>query len=325
MFTFERLGLVFETKEHRAQNWMSSFAQAPATLMFDDFVRVYFSTRPDPDESGQFVSYTGYVDLDLADPRKILHVARSPVMSLGGRGTFDEFGTYPFSAVEFGGRLLGFHGGWTRPVSVPFAVAIGVSESFDQGKTFHRLGIGPVISASPNEPFIISGPKIRSFGGHLFLFYIAGKKWIKTEFSAEPVYRIRMATSIDGLEWKKEDRDLIAPLDEGDEAQASPDVFWHGDKYHMFFCFRKTMDYRGQTGSYRLGYASSKDLLFWERDDTKIEFGPRPDSWDEDMIAYPHVFNIGDNWYMLYLGNGVGRDGFGLCKITGFPKTAGQQ
>ena len=134
-----------------------------------------------------------------------------------------------------------------------------------------------------------------------------------------------MATSFDGLEWKKEDRDLIAPLDEGYEAQASPDVFWYGDKYHMFFCFRKTMDYRGQTGSYRLGYASSKDLLFWERDYTKIEFGPRPDSWDEDMIAYPHVFSIGDNWYMLYLGNGVGRDGFGLCKITGFPKTAAQQ
>jgi predicted GH43/DUF377 family glycosyl hydrolase len=325
MFTFERLGLVFVTKEHRSQNWMSSFAQAPATLLFDDFVRVYFSTRPDPNESGQFVSYTGYVDLDLADPRKILNVARSPVMSLGGRGTFDEFGTYPFSAVEFGGRLLGFHGGWTRPVSVPFAVAIGASESFDQGRTFQRRGSGPVISASPNEPFIISGPKIRKFGDHLFLFYIAGKKWIKTEFSAEPVYRIRMATSFDGLEWKKEDRDLIAPLDEGDEAQASPDVFWYGDKYHMFFCFRKTMDYRGQTGSYRLGYASSKDLLFWERDDTKIEFGPRPDSWDEDMIAYPHVFSIGDNWYMLYLGNGVGRDGFGLCKITGFPKTAAQQ
>ena len=320
MFTFERLGLVFETKKHAIPSWMSNFAQAPASLLFDDFVRIYFSTRPDPDESQRFVSYTGYVDLDLIDPRKIIRVAQNPIMSLGSRGTFDEFGTYPFSAVEFGGRLLGFHGGWTRPKSVPFAVAIGISESFDKGKTFHRLGNGPIISASPNEPFIISGPKIRAFESRLFLFYIAGRKWIKTTSSAEPVYRIRMATSSDGLDWSKEDRDLIAPIGDDDEAQASPDVFWYGGKYHMLFCFRKTLDYRGSSGSYRLGYASSRDLLNWVRDDSMIDFGPTPNSWEEDMIAYPHVCKIRDSWYMFYLGNGVGRDGFGLSRIMSLPR-----
>ena len=321
MFSFERMGLVFETRKHSVPTWMSNFAQAPASLIFDDFVRVYFSTRPDPDNSGRFVSYTGYVDLDLIDPTKIVGVAKTPIMPLGERGTFDEFGTYPFSVVRFGERLLGFHGGWTRPVSVPFEVAIGISESFDEGKTFKRLGPGPIISASLNEPFIISGPKIRIFHDRLFLFYIAGKKWIKTDLSAEPVYRIRMATSNDGLSWVKEDRDLIIPLDEDDEAQASPDVFWHGDKYHMFFCFRKTLDNRGNSGSYRLGYASSPDLLNWDRDDSMIDFGPVPKSWEEDMIAYPHVFQVQDNWYLLYLGNGVGRDGFGMSRIVGFPKS----
>ena len=320
MFSFERMGLVFKVDEHRDPTWMSSFAQAPASLMFDDFVRIYFSTRPDPDKLGKFVSYTGFVDLDLTDPRKILRVSKAPVMPLGGRGTFDEFGTYPFSVVNFHGRLLGFHGGWTRPTSVPFAVAIGASESFDQGVSFQRLGAGPVISAAPHEPFIISGPKIREFGGRLYLFYIAGAKWIETGYSPEPVYRIRMASSPDGLEWAREDRDLIVPLDDDDEAQASPDVFWDGKKYHMFFCFRKTRDYRGRIGSYRLGYASSSDLFFWDRDDGMIDFKPMDNSWEEDMIAYPHVFRIGDNWFMLYLGNGVGRDGFGMSKVFGLPK-----
>jgi hypothetical protein len=319
MFAFDRMGLVFETRKHSVPNWMSNFAQAPASLVFDDFVRVYFSTRPDPDKEGKFVSYIGYVDLDSSDLTKIISVAKNPVMPLGERGTFDEFGTYPFSVVRFGERLLGFHGGWTRPISVPFAVAIGISESFDEGKTFQRLGPGPIISASLNEPFIISGPKIRMFEGRLFLFYIAGKKWIKTDFSAEPVYRIRMASSADGLSWVKEDRDLILPLDEDDEAQASPDVFWYGDRYHMFFCFRKTLNYRGRSGSYRLGYASSKDLLTWNRDDSMIDFKPLANSWDEDMIAYPHVVQVQDNWYLLYLGNGVGRDGFGISRIVGFP------
>ena len=295
---------------------MTSFAQAPSTLVFEDYLRVYFSTRPDPDSFGQFVSFTGFVDLDIADLTRIVRISEQPIMQLGGKGTFDEFGVYPFSAVRFGERILGFHGGWTRPSSVPFAVSIGASESFDGGASYVRLGPGPVISASPNEPFVISGPKIRLFNGALYMYYIAGKSWIETRRVPEPVYRIRMAVSSDGISWKREDRDLIVPLDDGDEAQASPDVFWDGEIYHMFFCFRKTLNYRGNSGSYRLGYASSNDLLNWTRDDSKVDFEPSDQGWDSDMIAYPHVFHIQDHWYLLYLGNGVGREGFGMAEIT---------
>ncbi len=35
-----------------AMRWLKEFAQAPATLVFDDFVRVYFSCRPPADENG---------------------------------------------------------------------------------------------------------------------------------------------------------------------------------------------------------------------------------------------------------------------------------
>ena len=45
---------------------MREFAQGPATLIFDDFVRVYFSCRPAVDERGQYVSYSAFVDLDRA-------------------------------------------------------------------------------------------------------------------------------------------------------------------------------------------------------------------------------------------------------------------
>ena len=31
------------------RNWLKEFAQGPATLVFDDFVRVYFSCRPKAD------------------------------------------------------------------------------------------------------------------------------------------------------------------------------------------------------------------------------------------------------------------------------------
>jgi hypothetical protein len=108
---------------------MDAFAQAPATLLFDDRVRVYFSTRPKPDAAGQYVSLSGFVDLQRDNLFDIVAVSPEPVMSLGDRGTFDEFGTYPMSVARHGSEIRGYYGGWTRCVSVPFDVAIGYAFS----------------------------------------------------------------------------------------------------------------------------------------------------------------------------------------------------
>jgi len=39
--------------------------------------------------------------------------------------------------------------------------------------------------------------------------------------------------------------------------------------------------------------------------------------WDSEMISYPHVFELDDKIYMLYLGNQVGKAGFGLAELEG--------
>ena len=277
---------------------------------------MYFSCRPRPDAMGQYVSFTAYVDLDRGDPTKILEVANEPVMSLGGRGAFDEFGTYPMSVITDGGRVIAYYGGWTRCESVPFNVAIGCASRSDGGRSFTRLGAGPILSYAPDEPFVLSGPKIRKFGDSWYLFYIAGRSWISTDTTPEPVYRIRMATSHDGLTWKREGRELIPPRLEKNEAQASPDVFWLEDRYHMFFSFRRSLDFRGREGGYRLGYASSLDLRNWTRNDDLAGLDVSDEGWDSQMIAYPHVFKLDGVHYMAYLGNDVGRDGFGLARLT---------
>jgi hypothetical protein len=35
------------------------------------------------------------------------------------------------------------------------------------------------------------------------------------------------------------------------------------------------------------------------------------------MIAYPTVFDLDGNIYMIYVGNGNGQTGFGLAKLNG--------
>jgi hypothetical protein len=317
MFRWKKLGRVFNPQDVHGVSWLHEFAQAPCALLYDDFVRVYFSCRPPADEQGRYVSYSAYIDLNRDNLFQILNVASQPVLSLGQRGAFDEFGTYPFSVIRHHDIILAYYGGWTRCDSVPFNVAIGVAQSMDNGKTFARLGKGPVLSYSPEEPFILSGPKIRRFGNRWFLFYIAGKKWIPHENRPEPVYRIRMATSDDGINWVKLNRDLIEVRIEEDECQASPDVFFYNGRYHMFFCYRYSLNYRSKEGGYRIGYAVSDDLVNWKRVDTQAGIDVSNDGWDSEMISYPNVFELGGNLYMLYLGNQVGRFGFGLATLEG--------
>jgi len=317
MFKWRKLGKVFTPQETPGRNWLKEFAQAPSALLLDDVLRVYFSCRPPADANGQYVSYSAYVDLDREDLFKVRGVADKPILELGGLGEFDEFGTYPVSVIRDGPVIRAYYAGWTRCESVPFNVAIGVALSTDGGKLFRKLGKGPVIPYSPTEPFVLSGPKIRRFNDTWYLWYIAGRKWKMVSGRAEPVYRIRMATSADGLHWNKIDRDLIDSRIEADEAQASPDVTYANGRYHMFFSYRHSCDYRGKEHGYRIGYASSSNLIDWDRDDARAGIDVSPSGWDAEMISYPHVFELDGKTYMAYLGDQVGRYGFGLAVLDG--------
>jgi len=317
MFRWKKLGKVFTPQEIEGRSWLKEFAQAPSTLVFDDFVRVYFSCRPSADGNGQYVSYSAYVDLERDDLFKIRQVSEQHILSLGCLGEFDEFGTYPVSVIRNEGEVRAYYAGWTRCESVPFNVAIGMATSHDGGKTFDKLGNGPVLPYSPDEPFVLSGPKIRRFGNIWYLWYIAGRKWIMVDGRAEPVYKVRMASSDNGIQWTKINKDLIKSRIEEDEAQASPDVFFANGKYHMFFCYRYSSNYRGKENGYRIGYASSSNLIDWERDDSKAGIDVSENGWDAEMISYPHVFELDGQTYLAYLGNQVGRHGFGLAVLDG--------
>ena len=317
MFKWKKLGKVFTPQEIKGRSWLKEFAQAPSTLLFNDFVRVYFSCRPPVGENGQYLSYSAFVDLDRSDLFKIKRVSEQPILSLGGLGEFDEFGTYPVSVIRNVDEVRAYYAGWTRCESVPFNVAIGMAISLDGGDTFEKLGNGPVLSYSPDEPFVLSGPKIRRFKETWYLWYIAGRKWKLVDGKAEPVYKIRMASSLDGINWIKINNDLIDSRIEEDEAQASPDVFYANGKYHMFFCYRFSSHFRGKEKGYRIGYASSINLLDWKRDDKKAGIDVSKEGWDSEMISYPHVFELDGNTYMCYLGNQVGRHGFGLAVLDG--------
>jgi predicted GH43/DUF377 family glycosyl hydrolase len=314
-FKWKKNGKIFDPRSFPNIPWLKVYAQAPATLEYTSHVRVFFSCRPEPDASGQYTSNTAWVDLKKSDLSSVERLASKPVLELGSLGEFDEFGIYPASAIRYEKEVFLYYAGWTRCDSVPFNVAIGLAKSLDDGDSFHKIGRGPILAATQNEPFIIGGPKIRRFGNLFYLFYIGGTEWLLDDGFPEPVYRIRVATSTDGEQWQRSGNNLIAPVLGDEEAQASPDVFeWEG-QYHMFFCYRHGRNFRNAARGYRIGYACSEDLVTWHRDDTRSGITPSEYGWDSESISYPHVFKSGNSINMLYLGNNVGRDGFGLATL----------
>jgi hypothetical protein len=315
-FRWRKRGLVFQVADHQASRpWLFAFAQGPATLVLDDVVRVYFSCRPRPDDQGRFTSQTAFVDLDRADLTRVVRVAERPVMGMGGLGCFDEFGIYPFSPLQTDRELFALYGGWTRCESVPYTVAIGACRSLDGGETFERLGSGPVMGASIEDPFEISGPKLRRYGDQWHLWYVAGVRWHRSNGRAETIFKLKHAVSEDGLNWVRDGRNIVADRIGADECQASPDVVSFHGEHHMFFCYKHATDFRGNNRGYRIGYARSADLATWERDDRLAGLEPSLHGWDAQATGYPHVFCLDGKVHMLYIGNDFGREGFGLATL----------
>ena len=315
MFEWKKLGRVFNPADLGSDSWMREFAQAPSVIIFEKFVRVYFSSRALPDNKGQYVSRLGYIDLSKENLMNIINICKAPILPLGKLGTFDEFGTYPASVIRDRDKIKVYYAGWTRCESVPFNAAIGVAQSDDKGETFNKLGQGPVLSFTPDEPFVLGSPKIRRFNDTWYLAYSSGRKWLPNNGSPQPIYKIRMATSGDGINWTRLGKDLIQNVLEENECQASPDIFFYKGMYHMFFSYRYNLNFKERKRGYQIGYASSANLHTWTRDDKKAGITTSETGWDSDSLSYAHIFELDNKVYMLYQGNEIGRYGFGLAVL----------
>jgi hypothetical protein len=218
--SWEKLGKIFDIDRLEINGEHFQFAQSPQVLQFDSFIRIYFSTRRS-DRHGKFVSEVTFVDFNdrfdqISDPNVV-------AIKAGPLGAYDEHGVFPLHVHRLkDSRIIGYVGGWNRRSSVSMDGAIGISESVDQGKTFTRLGPGPALGASLNEPFLIGDPFVLQVGEKYRMWYIFGTKWTKNSLGVpERTYKIGSAESQDGISWLKttEGKQIIPEYTELIQAQ----------------------------------------------------------------------------------------------------------
>ena len=317
---WKKLGQIFNPTQHKLANNCIEFAQSPQTLVFDTFVRIYFSTREVDPINSKFLSHISFVDMDKTF-EKIITISTKQVISLGKLGTFDEHGIFPINVVRDKNKTLAYTCGWNRRVSVSVETSVGLATSIDNGLTFQKIGDGPILTASPKEPFLVGDAFVCIFENTYHMWYIFGTKWVDNpEEESARVYKIGYAKSNDGINWiKDEGNQIISDKLNENECQALPSVVFADNKYHMVFCYREAIGFRkDKNKGYKIGYAYSTDKLNWTRDDNQLGLEFSGNEWDSDMQCYPHLFKCDDKIYLLYNGNQFGKYGFGLAVLEEF-------
>ena len=233
-------------------------------------------------------------------------------MPLGELGAFDDGGIMPCSVVDTDDGLYLYYVGWNPSGSVPYRNAIGLAISHDHGKTFERPFPGAVVDRNREEPFFTASPYVMKEGSLWQMWYASSTGFTKVNGKVEPLYIIKYARSKNGIDWERHNHTCIEPKEKG-EANARASVLKENGIYKMWYCFRGSEDFRDGSGSYRLGYAESKNAVDWERKDDQVGIGYSEKGWDSTMQTYPNVIAHNGKKYLFYNGNGFGKTGIGLA------------
>lgn len=305
-----KIGLIFNPISQGRFDW----CQGPQVLLFQDFIRVYFSTRLR--EGEYFYSDVSFFDYDLKINR-VTNLAKHPILDRSNIGTFDYDGVFPLNVFRdpLSNRIYGFSCGWKRKVSVDIDMSIGLLESPDSGETFLRVGEGPILTSNVREPFLIGDPFVCRLNDEYMMFYIRGENWLEAASGKpERQYLIASAKSKDLITWDRDGKSII-PQRLDFEAQAMPSLLFVDGIYHLIYCFRNVFDFRANSSnSYRIGHAYSKDLKKWFLSDFHIPLGELGE-WDSEMQCYPQIFAACGKIYIIYNGNSFGRFGIGLVEL----------
>jgi hypothetical protein len=295
-----------------ARAWSVSHAQCPTPWRVDNAtIRIYFGTRDAANRTR-----TTFIDVDAAQPERVIYVHDQPVMELGALGCFDDAGVMPSCVLSDGDRLLMYYAGWNTSTTVPYRISIGVAESDDGGRTFRRMFDGPILDRTTHEPHFCSTPFVLRDGDLYRMWYLSCVGWNEIGGRAEPRYFIRQAQSQDGIEWQRQSAPALN-VTTPDECLARPWVCRWGNLWKMWYCRRSRHGYRtDKSKSYRIGYAESTDGVTWQRRDEQGGLGVSPTGWDSEMTAYPAIYEHQRTLHLLYNGNGFGASGFGCATTT---------
>lgn len=302
---WKKLGNIFSASS--LPEGLASHASVPiAEISGLNTVRIYFSARDKHDRS-----HVLFIDIDIRRPEKIINFSKQPVLSLGQLGCFDDCGVMGSCILSRNNEKYLYYIGWNLCRPVPFRNAIGLAVWDEQQGIFNRSFQGPVVDRTKDEPHFTASCHVLFEESKFRMWYLSCLNWSMVDDKPVHRYHIKYAESDDGINWKRDGIVSVDFRDKYEYAISVPRVINDNGLYRMWFSSRA----RKNIETYRIGYAESMDGVRFIRKDEDVGIDVSEKGWDSEMICYPFVFDLNNNRYMLYNGNGYGRTGFGLAVL----------
>ncbi len=300
---FEKLGQIYVPEPGRT--WWQSHCMAPAPVdLGNGVVRVYLGCWVDGP-----ISRIGWVDVDAADPRRVLGSSAEPVVDLGAPGCFDENGVFPAHVHREGDDVFLFYTGFQKGHGVPHYNFGGLAVSHDRGDTFARVSQAPVMDRADEGLSVRAGQSVISDGDGYVGVYSAGTDWADVGGKARPTYDVLLQRVADLATWGPVGSPILRADHRVEHGLGRPQIVRLRGRAHVFYT-RRMLDMR-----YHLGAAVSDDLETWTRIDEQLQIPHgQPGEFDSEMVYFPGVVETATGTWLFYSGNNFG-DGLGAVAL----------
>ena len=276
-----------------------------AELLNATTIRIYFTTL-DPFSHGSI----HYIDVDANNPKNIIHFRKSPVLTKGEIGCFDDGGVVPSAILNFNQKKYLFYLGFQRTQTNPYMIFIGLACWDKEKNCFIRESKTPLLDRNYNEPFSRGAPTVTIDNDLLKMWYWSCKKWHNSNHDTHYINEIRHLTTDKINHWHSESKLCLSPNLKEEYSLGRPAVIKVDELYYMWYSIRSLKK------PYHLGYAVSSDGILWERQDELVGIYPGTGHWDSKAVCYPNTLIYGEKIYLFYNGNNNGKTGIGWAWST---------
>lgn len=263
--------------------------------------------------------------------RSLVRYDDNPVIRVGGRGAWDEQTLGCFTVLDDGELFYFYSGGtqfgkpknigmatskdgihWTKheknplfPGSMPYAIKVGDTFRLyhpgknDAGRHGLQMRRSKDGSNWSNPNLVLAGGildpcVVRVAENRFHLYYCGGGQRMKDGKQVWE-FKAHMATSEDGISWKKTPKPALPLGPEGSwdsQSHAGPCVLKLEDGFHMWYL--GSGDYKDKL-AWRIGHATSPDGLNWAKSGSDPVLGiGRAGAWDGGtLMSFDIIFRNG--------------------------------
>jgi len=286
--------------------WGESHALVPSPIVLSgNKVRVYCSFV-----DSEFRGRVGFVDIEIMNEKpQVVEVSNVPALDLGECGSFSQYGVGlgTFWPNELGGDL--YFVGFDRPTGFKFKAFSGKATYDAESMTYRHSSQGAFFGPECGGSTIVGVHDIFQYEGLMHALVSIGSGFQIIDGREFPKYQVHLASGKDVESLTVAPEPIIS---------AELPVYRIGRPriYSTNKGFEILVTAGDLAGNYLPRVFYSRDLKDWKEGSCESFTNSTVLNFDDQHQCYLSRFSLSGNEYIVYNGNRMGVNGFGIAKGT---------